>query len=99
VTNVVLPDSVPNAHPVVREKEKEKEGYHDDRPPTPPPKDDKPRPKSKSGKSAGIVPSIKYAARPPMIGNLSFESKSDGAERPGLESFVTAREGEELRGK
>lgn len=90
VTNVVLPEPIGNARSVVKEKEKD---YDDDRPPTPPPKDDKP---SYVRKASGGV--MGKTARPPVIGNLSFEegkkekSGKKGRERPPIESFVTARE-------
>ncbi len=99
VTNVVLPETVAHTRSVVREKEKEKrdekERYDDDRPPTPPPKDDVKPGYVRKTSGNGVV---EKRSRPPMIGNLSFEKEDKEMPlrrkggRPLLESFVTARE-------
>ncbi|KAK5169595.1 uncharacterized protein LTR77_005572 [Saxophila tyrrhenica] len=98
MNNVVMPETVSNTRSVVREKDKDNKSYDDDRPPTPPPKDDKPMFLKNSGRKAS---SKDRGGRPPVIGGLSFESqkrRNGSRERPQLESFVTARDGRNVRG-
>ena len=99
LTNVIMPETV-DSKPIVREYK----GMEDDRPPTPPPKDDKLSFKGltkdvktnlETQRPSGMPPKSKSTTRPPMIGNLSFEEESE--KRPALESFVTASEGRELK--
>ncbi|KAK3705497.1 hypothetical protein LTR37_013314 [Vermiconidia calcicola] len=95
------PASVTTPDPLItRPVAKQKQEYDDDRPPTPPPKDDKPYFRGTTGARKGNAdaPTSKFSSPAPMIGNLSFEKKADGEKRPELESFVTASEGRELRG-
>jgi hypothetical protein len=85
--------------------EKEKGGaYDDERPPTPPPKDDKPyaKPTGKRKTAQAKTPAAgtngvkeyKSAGVAPMIGELGFEKgEAEKEKRPALESFVTASEG------
>ena len=102
LTNVIMPEPL-NPRPRVI---KEKKDYDDDRPPTPPPKDDKPYIKGNSQRGRGMqkpatnAPVSKFSATAaPVIGDLGFERKDlgvgvvEGEKRPQLESFVTASEG------
>ena len=101
LTNIVMPETVAS-RPIARRKE----GLDADKPPTPPPKDDKPYisknklTKSSKPRGEGDIPASKFSAGPPTIGNLTFEKRGtpkDEKARPPLESFVTASEGRELK--
>lgn len=52
---------------------------------------------SGKGESGAKVPQSKYATTAPSIGEFGFEK--EGEKRPKLETFVTADEGRDLRGK
>ena len=93
LTHVVMPETITTSRPVpVLNRE-----YDDERPPTPPPKDDKPYfrgvKKQPSGNTLGATNGV-TAKKAPIIGELGFEKKaSNGDMRPELETFVTASEG------
>jgi acetyl esterase/lipase len=105
LTHVVLPEPVAASRPVpVSTPEKEKGGaYNDERPPTPPPKDDKPyaKPTGKRKTAQAKTPAAgtngvkeyKSAGVAPVIGELGFEKSEAEKEKRPLESFVTASEG------
>ena len=99
LTNVIMPEPVAASRPVVREEP----AYDDDRPPTPPPKDDKPyfkglkkTPQVNGAAKKGSSKSSPTAAAAPAIGEFGFEKKED-EKRPPLETFVTASESGELK--